>query len=85
MAEAQRHGFSVLHWLDRGPTSWQIKVVCNADKVVLDVLHDAGATSVQCEDPMGTKVKARLASAFPNHQTPPPAKVRRRKAQDGSR
>ncbi len=64
------NGFSDLQHLDRGPTSWRLRLLCNADKVVIDVAHEAGVTSVTCDDPMGQRVRARVEALLPAEKKP---------------
>ncbi len=80
----QQAGFTVLVHTDRGPDEWLVRAVCNADKVVVEVRRTAGRYAVEALEPYARATAARLASAFPNHETPPPAKVRKRRAKDAA-
>ena len=84
IAEAQRHGFHVLSWIDQGPDGWLIRCLCNADKVVIEARYSSGRYSVDALEPYARATAARLASAFPNHETPPPAKVRKRRSKNAA-
>ena len=73
------NGFSDLQHLDQGPTSWRLRLLCNADKVVIDVAHEAGVTTVTCDDPMGQRVRARVEALLPQTNPTPTTQPKRRR------
>jgi len=80
----QQAGFTVLVHTDRGPDEWHIRCMCNADKVVVEVRRNLSGYAVEALEPYARLTATRLAAAFANHKTPPPAKVRKRRNKDAS-
>jgi len=64
------NGLTVLQQMDRGPLAWQLRCVCNADKVVVYVTHEHGTTTVVADDPMGQRVRARVEALLPAKKKP---------------
>ena len=73
------NGFSVVQQIFQGPKDYHLRMVCNADKVVVSVFCEAGATRVECDDPMGQRVKARVEALLPQTNPTPTTQPKRRR------
>ena len=73
------NGLTVLQQMDRGPLAWQLRCVCNADKVVVYVTHEHSTTTVVADDPMGQRVKARVEALLPQTNPTPTTQPKRRR------